>query len=438
MTRPTSTPIYMLFITWVLLFPLLYFCARGMFSFDRAQYSNNAGVDASNVSVSSSDTMQLRIERLAAYGTVLLVVGLSLRSTLRTARRNAVVFALPLLAIASTLWSQDSARTAAMGILAICLTAFAVFLCRRFRGNSLIELLNIAGLAATVSSYLLIAFVPSAGIRNVDGGRAWQGLFVHKNYLGIIMMFFFATAYYFRTTNSSLRFLKTAYMASIVVLIVMSQSRTAWIELCLLIMYFFFESPYIRLGKKERGVLACLIALLATATIAIAMKYGGSIALLMGKSSDMTGRAGIFEALYPELWKRPVFGFGYQAFFLGLRGESANVVLTPGHSGVTNAENGILQMWLELGAAGALVALCLLLRSFRNAMFCLAHAPSRFVRWNCAIVFLSVLGAINGDKVMFPDTIEWLLFVVAYINLADEVRGIKAVVNEPRTLAWAF
>jgi exopolysaccharide production protein ExoQ len=148
----------------------------------------------------------------------------------------------------------------------------------------------------------------------------------------------------------------------------------------------------------------------------------------------MTGRAGIFEALYPVLWKRPIFGFGYQAFWLGMRGESANVFL---NTGTANAENGILQMWLELGAIGTGVMVLLLLRSFWSGMICLAHTPSKFVRWNCSIIFLSLLSAINGDKFMYPDTIEWVLFVLAYINLTEEVRRTRVDAVEVGSLAWA-
>jgi O-antigen ligase len=141
--------------------------------------------------------------------------------------------------------------------------------------------------------------------------------------------------------------------------------------------------------------------------------------------------------LFPELWKRPILGFGYQAFWLGLKGESANVLLTPGHASVGNAENGLLQMWLELGGIGTALTLFLLIRSLHNATVCLAHNPSRFIRWNCAIIFLSLLGAINGQKFMYPDTIEWVLFVLAYINLAEEKRRNRMFASEVRALAWA-
>lgn len=435
--RQIPSPVYMWALTWVLLYPLLYFSARGMFSFDRAQYSNNAGAEVSSTVASSSETMQFRVERFAAYGVILLVIGLSFRGTITVARRNSIVLALPILAGVSTLWSQDKAKTATMALMVTFLTAFSIYLCRRFKRDDLIALLNLVGMAAVLMSYLMIAFVPSAGIRNTDGVRAWQGLFVHKNYLGMVMVFFFSTAYYAPKRATLTRSLNFIYMAAIFILIVMSLSRTAWLECALLILYFVFEANYIQLRHMERIVAMTTVAVIAVGMIVVAANYGGDIAVAMGKTSDMTGRAGIFEALYPELWKRPVWGFGYQAFFLGLKGESANLMLTPGHSGLTNAENGILQMWLELGVVGTAVTLFLLLQSLINAKVCLANGPSRFIRWNCSIIFLSLLSAVNGEKFMFPDTVEWLFFVVAYISLKESARDIRDSANTPRPLAWA-
>jgi O-antigen ligase len=94
-------------------------------------------------------------------------------------------------------------------------------------------------------------------------------------------------------------------------------------------------------------------------------------------------------------------------------------------------------MWLELGAVGTTAVVIFLVRAFRNATVALANSPSKFARWNCAIVFLSLLGAINGDKFMYPDTMVWVFFVLAYTNLANEVRRTRAVVNEARQVAWA-
>jgi exopolysaccharide production protein ExoQ len=424
MNRLTSPHIYSKFIAWLLLLPLLYFAVHGMFSFDRSQYANNAGVGiASTMAVNAdSDTLYYRIQRFAMYGIVALAIVLALRGTYRLAQRYLFVFSLPVLAILSTAWSQDKGKTLPLAIMVLCLTLFAVYLCHRFQPNEQIDLINLTGIVAALASYLLIAFVPSMGIRHTDESPAWQGLFVHKNALGIMTVYFFAAAYYAEKRTPLISLFYKIYMGAMLLLVVMSLSRTAWLQMLLLILYFAFESIFVRGGRTERILLPVAVGLLAMLLGILAVTNTEKISLALGKSADMTGRSGIFEAIYPSLWKRPIVGFGYQAFWLGLRGESANIALTPHNKALANAENGPLQMWLELGALGTSIVAILLFLSVRYGFFDLKTSPSNFIRWNCSTVFLSLLMLFNGDKFMYPDSLEWLLFVMAYISLAEAAR----------------
>jgi len=440
MNHEISSPIHRKLIAWVLLFPLLYFTVHGMFSFDRAQYANNAGVGtASTMAVNAdSDTLYYRFQRFGMYGIAALAMVLSLRGTYRLAKRYWLIFVLPGLAIFSTVWSQDKGKTLPLAILVLCLTLFAVYLCHRFRPNEQIELMNLAGIVAAFCSYVLIVFVPSVGIRQTDGSPAWQGLFVHKNALGIMTVYFFAAAYYAEKRTPLVSLLYKIYMGAMLLLVVMSLSRTAWLQMMLLILYFAFEGIFVRAGRMEKILLPAVAGLMALLIGILAITHREQVSLALGKSADMTGRSGIFEAIYPSLWKRPITGFGYQAFWLGLRGESANIALTPHNKALANAENGPLQMWLELGALGTGFVAILLFLSVRYGMFDLKANPSKFIRWNCSTVFLSLLMIFNGDKFMYPDSLEWLLLVMAYVSLAEEARHTREEFSMARPAAIPF
>ena len=435
MNSTATQPVHLKLIAWVLIVPILYFAVHGMFSFDRSQYANNAGIGVtSTVAVTAeSDTLYYRLQRFAMYGIVAVAMTLSLRGTYRLAGRYPFLFSLPALAIFSTVWSQDKTKTLPLGVMVLCLTLFGVYLCYRFRGDEQLELLNLVGIVAALSSYFLVVFVPSAGIRHTDASPAWQGLFVHKNALGVITVYFFAAAYYAEKRTALVSLFYKGYMGAMLVLVAMSLSRTAWLEMLLLLLYIAFEAIYLQAGRFERILLPAVIGLMAVAITIVAVTHTEQISLALGKGTDMTGRSGIFEAIYPSLEKRPLTGFGYQAFWLGQRGESANITMTPGHTALANAENGPLQMWLELGALGTGIIVILLFQAVRSAIFGLKNSPTNFIRWNCSIVFLSLLMLINGDKFMYPDTIEWLVLVMAYVNLAEEARVTKQAFFAART-----
>ena len=244
MIQAQRPPIYHLLIAWVLLGPLLFFVARGAFSFDRAQYFNSQAADEGAVNESASDTTYLRLERFAMYALAMGAVATAFRNSLRALRRHAAVIALPILAIISALWSQDSAKTFVLGTLTLCLTLFAVYLTQRFQGERMVELMLFVGTAAALLSYLLIVFVPSAGVREFDSAGAWQGIFVHKNHCGMIMTSLFAAGLYVSPKSRLQRIGVGVYMLAVATLIIMTQSRTAWLLLAALASYYAFVGLY--------------------------------------------------------------------------------------------------------------------------------------------------------------------------------------------------
>ena len=51
--------------------------------------------------------------------------------------------------------------------------------------------------------------------------------------------------------------------------------------------------------------------------------------------------------------------------------------------------------------------------------------PSRYIQWCTLMVLLDPAALLGGDKIMFPHTIEWLLYVVAFVGLSAEARRIR-------------
>jgi len=420
-----ATKVQWLVLTWFLMAPLLFFTARGMFSFDRAQYTNTDGSTPVTQTATASDTLVYRAERITAYGIVFISIAASFKATARTIDNARSILLLPMLAIVSALWSQEFTRTLFFGVLALVLTCFGGYLTHRFSGERIVELFLLVGMIAAAASLVIIILFPSIGVRHFDGSNAWQGLFVQKNTLGIISVYLIIAPLVVEKRGALRMVMLYGYIGLSFALIAMCQSRTAWLELGLVLVYFSFERIYIRSSPRGRGAVVAFLLFSVASAAYVAWMYGGDLAVAVGKTRDMTGRGDIFKAIYPVLWKRPLTGFGYQAFWLGLKGESARLVLTPGHSGLANAENGILQMWLEMGALGTIATLAVLALASFNALVCLAHSPPPYIRWSCAVIFLSLLELVNGDKIMYPDTIEWLLFVVAYLILIQHMRLIR-------------
>jgi exopolysaccharide production protein ExoQ len=72
---------------------------------------------------------------------------------------------------------------------------------------------------------------------------------------------------------------------------------------------------------------------------------------LLGRDSTLTGRTQLWHECMVSILKRPMLGYGFDAFWRGMIGESARVTLAV-HWLVPTAHNGALQLWLDLGAVG--------------------------------------------------------------------------------------
>jgi hypothetical protein len=133
-----------------------------------------------------------------------------------------------------------------------------------------------------------------------------------------------------------------------------------------------------------------LLAIFALITIAglsiwTALTYYAQVAVLLGKDSTLTGRTEIYRA----------------------------------------AENPILQIWLDLGLIGVACLLLSLFQACRNIALCLVSNPSNYGQWCTMMIFLNLAALLGGDKIMFPHTIEWLLYVVGYLGLSSEAQRIR-------------
>jgi exopolysaccharide production protein ExoQ len=126
--------------------------------------------------------------------------------------------------------------------------------------------------------------------------------------------------------------------------------------------------------------------------------------------------------------KRPLLGYGYQAFWHGLQGESANLSLAKGWI-IPAAHDGFLDLWLGLGAVGVGLVIYSMLQAMRNAVICLRVGGSSAVEWYLCIVFVTLLCNIAGLTFIVPNCLAWILYVLACVGLSQEAKRIRLGMN---------
>jgi len=409
----------------LLLAPLLYLAVYGAFSIDHADFNNAVAGEYGTLLAGRSKAIPMA-EIGVVYGIIGVVCFLQFRALVNLCAKFPSLLALPVLAVASTAWSQDPLQSFLFGTLALAATIFAFYLSTRLSPEEQLELFMFVGIAVLLSSIALALLVPSIGVMQLDGKGAWQGLFNHKNRCAMGMAFLLTPALFLSAPHAMRKNLKWGFIVLTLFLIGMTQSRTGWIIVLLLLMFVPVIHLFTRVSGREKFLITIIFSMIAILSAFLLLENYAAIARALGKDPTLTGRLQIWRAVMSPIFKRPLLGFGYSAFWLGTKGESINVVLATGYRNLANAENGILQLWLELGIVGVFVFLYTLFQACRNALFCLRPDAPNYVKWYAAIIFLEILALVDGGKFMFPNALDWILYVVSCLGLALQAGQLRA------------
>jgi O-antigen ligase len=353
----------------------------------------------------------------ALFLVVLTVLALPYAKRLMSAMRFAApVLGLAVLSVLSTAWSQDPAITFRRSVMLLGPTVFALFLHVRYGYRQQLELLLLAGISAAALSFAICLVFPKVGLDPTMHDGAWQGIFPQKNVCARACVFFTLSAVVLwgrsvkRTLTASLAFLLLGALLfkthSVTGLILMGVAVLATLSIRLL-----------RNFRANESVVLCtvLIACVIAGASFFAANFA-EVALFFGKNSTLTGRTAIWDGAVEAMTKHPVLGYGYSAFWLGLRGESANIVLATKWM-VPAAHDGFLDLWLQLGAVGVVLFSISLWQGCSAAVWCLRHVGWEAAEWGGGIMLMTILYNLDETSLMISRELLWVLYCLAFVNL---------------------
>ena len=409
--------------TYSLTFILIFFVMGGYLPTPSTRISSLSATS------SSSDTI---LGQLFQAGTWALALGLMFRyrrQIVSTCRAQRVLTALPLLAIASAAWSQDPVNTFRRGVFLLLGTLLAFYLVQAFKGDNLAQILVVTGVIAGMLGIALSVAVPSYGRDNFNGG-AWQGIFRSKNGCAQIMLFFLSAAICHRFRSRSMERLRLSLYPIAALLIVMAKAATGFMFLPGLVLLVLFLSRLRRFNARSRLILILFVTL-GLVVVSFALPYLMPVLLgLIGKDPEMSGRLPLWSAVTVSALKKPLLGYGYAAFWTGLRGESLNIYMKT-HFEIYQAQNGLLEVWLELGLAGVALVAYTIVRAAKDALYCLQREHSSTTNWYVCLLALTLGYNIDETFLTAAHSLPWLLYIVACAGLAKRARELRPHPQKP-------
>lgn len=348
---------------------------------------------------------------------------------------------LAALAIASAAWSLDPALTLRRSIPFALAGLFGLWFAARFPQPRQLEILRVALIALALATIAVVVFAPSIALDHSSGHPTdWQGVFTHKNACGRVMVLAIAVLLFGERLTAA----RSLSLAVCVFVLIMSGSRSAWlIALALVVLWFALEFSR-RAGSRARIALLVAAPLLILACACAAALLFQWIALRLGRDPTLSGRTAIWTQVLHAIDSRPLFGYGYDAFWRGMTGPSLQIDAAL-HFIVEHAHNGFLEILLELGAAGLAFFALSLLRAARRLWPLLLRGDLRSVAFPLALLVFILLFNLDENTLLLFNGIFWPLCVAALAQIEhlaqpgdrrhDAAAAPHAILNSRRGIA---
>ncbi|HMD02944.1 MAG TPA: O-antigen ligase family protein, partial [Candidatus Baltobacteraceae bacterium] len=259
------------------------------------------------------------------------------------------------LCFVSTLWSVEPGITLKNSIELIGSTVVALYIVASLKLADFLSVLVVFFSASAILSLLLIVASPGRG-RMFWGGGAWDGIYEEKNALGAAMaLAIIVILSYLLRRRAKFKLAAAGALALCVGLLAGSNSVTAILDcgavLCIGALAIACVSP------NYGGVARALAGIGATLAVAFAAAIGfnsDALYALIGRSQALSGRTDFWPYLYEAVKARPIFGYGYGAFFRSpaSRDYLSYYVIEAGGWSPYHAHNSFLQACLDTGYVG--------------------------------------------------------------------------------------
>jgi exopolysaccharide production protein ExoQ len=267
-------------------------------------------------------------------------------------------------------------------------------------------------------SILLIKYYPYLGKHYSEwtGAPEFAGATTSKNLLGVMCLvsglFFFwdtLTRWADRKKRRTKRIIVVDLAFLTMTLWLLNLAHSATSSVCMVVGCMVIVGARSKWGTRHRGLLELLIpaSFCVYLIVAFGLDLNGQLAAMLGRDPTLTDRTGIWK-LVLSMHTNPLVGTGYESFWLGPRLEQIWKVY--GH--VTEAHNGYLEIYLNLGLIGVLLLGGLLITSYRNICRQLATssilAPLNMAFWTIMLFY-------NMTEAAFKTHLMWDLFLLGAI-----------------------
>ncbi len=360
----------------------------------------------------------------------LLVLGLIVLAgrkarVLQLLRRNSAIVLFFTYALFSVLWSDYTDVSFKRWVKAFSdLVMVMIVLTDANPLAAIKRLLARVGFILVPASVLLIKYYPAMGRKyNI---WTWTPMYVgvtdHKNTLGMIVMvlaigflwrFLLAYGDIGSPTRGRHLVVHGTLIGMSIWLFTQAQSMTGQATFALAAV--FLISTGLAFVIRKRWLVQLLVwVLIAVPAGTLLLGVGGGALEELGKDATLTGRTDIWR-LVLNMSGSPIFGTGFESFWLGDR---ANRMWQMYYFHPTQAHNGYIEVYLEMGWIGVLLLATIVFAGYRNALAMLKINPDA---GRIRLAYMAVALVYNVTEAGFRMmTLTWIMLLLSAFVVPEE------------------
>ena len=337
--------------------------------------------------------------------------------------RHWPVLVLPVLCVLSFSWSREPAISLRMGIQLLATAIVVVAICRHLSARAFLCTLF---LCMGVSMLVSLLF---GEVRSDIGARI--GIYGSKNAFAGAAATFTILAFGMAMTSGAGRILRLLGLFAVgagTLLVVSAQSVSAILFLVPALLALVIVMKIHRLGALPAW-LVVTFASLGAVLVGLALQANWStvsdfVLQATGKDLTLTGRTELWAAAMALIGERPVFGVGYQAFWVQGHADAETLWFMFGIEGRSgfNFHNMYLSNAVEIGIPGAILQAVLLLGTAVYAGMWAIRTGHAVPATLFALVFVAVMGSAVEVPLFFQFSLRTVLVFAALIYARDALR----------------
>ncbi len=358
----------------------------------------------------SDGNIKLQLTSGLIYLSIMFLILARVEKFLHFCKNNLIIIGFLLIPLFSIFWSIAPDVTARRGVALLGTSLFAMYIAFALPADRVIRILAVVYAITAIGSVIIIGALPLYGTHQFgEYAGLWRGLYTQKNEFGATMAMAAIVIFLCPKYTSRERLLGRIFVVLCIFLMLMSESRAAWISfasVCALALAIW------RVGGQgsKTSVKAFLLIVVSISIGAVILKNAIPLLEIIGKDPTLSGRTDVWALALDRAADRPILGFGYRAYWIE-RNKSRLMAEESWADDINHGHNTYLDLFVELGYLGVISFMILIVVLIYKVLSRIRYTSDYINIWAMSsICFILVRGTAESTILQHAD-INWILFV---------------------------